>query len=164
TNHWDFTHKGNRAERVQTVNAGDGGRVLQAGLEIQVLNSSPGVAQWLGLAHQFVEADAAECDREGTLRLADGRDDYVVEQRGHRPAFAMERYVDDGGDCEEPFASEQRHPGPRYPLYHITVGYYGRLFRFLSIVPSPVDPKPLAPRAVLANFPCSKSCARRTGA
>ena len=31
TNHWDFTHKGNRAERVQTVNADDGGEVLQAG-------------------------------------------------------------------------------------------------------------------------------------
>ena len=32
TNHWDFTHKRNRAERVQIVNAGDGGEVLQAGL------------------------------------------------------------------------------------------------------------------------------------
>ena len=31
TNHWDFTHKRNRAERVQTVNGGDGGEVLPQG-------------------------------------------------------------------------------------------------------------------------------------
>src|SRR6185369_4860642 len=44
TNHWDFTHKRNRAERVQTVNAGDDGRVLQAGLGIQVVASRNGSA------------------------------------------------------------------------------------------------------------------------
>src|SRR5438045_8914690 len=44
TNHWDFTHKRNRAERVQTVNTGDGGGVLQAGLGIQVVASRNGWA------------------------------------------------------------------------------------------------------------------------
>src|ERR1051326_6214483 len=77
TNHWDFTHKRNRAERVQTVNAGDGSGVLQAGLG----NSGHDVAQWLGLAQQFVEADAVERDREGPFRLADGWKHHVVEQR-----------------------------------------------------------------------------------
>ena len=121
TNHWDFTHKRNRAERVQTVNAGDGGGVWQAGLGIQVVASCNGSALRTS-SSRLMRLSATEKARsdahphqslEHWFQMA-GWQRMAGRQRlgGHRPPFAMEGHVDDGSNREEPLAGEQRHGNP----------------------------------------------------
>lgn len=66
----DFTPKGNRAERVQTVNGPRASARNQA------------LLQNISALHHIVDIDAAECDGKCVLGFSEYRPDDLVEQRG----------------------------------------------------------------------------------
>ena len=79
-NHWDFTRNENRAERVQTVNGGDGGAVLRRAAGRSASSDRPrsGSARRTS-SSRLMRLSAAENARSA---CADRGNDHVVEQRG----------------------------------------------------------------------------------